>query len=160
MGVTARRHPTPLRLLLTLAIGLLAACGSGAGEATSTTTPVETTTTVSETSSTTVGPTTTTIVITTTESATTTTEADVVEIVVEGGEIVKGPNGLEAELGSTVMFVVVSDAVDHVHIHGYDIFFDVAPDTPAEIQFIADVPGIFEIELEDSHVLLVELEVK
>jgi plastocyanin len=109
----------------------------------------------------TVGTTTTTtrIATTTAETATITTEARVVEIVVEGGEVVSGPERIQAELGSTVSFVVVSDAVDHVHVHGYDIYFDLDPDSPTEIQFTADVPGVFEVEIEESHLLLVELEV-
>lgn len=150
-------RPIPLFALLTLAIGLLSACGSGTGASASTTTTVAASTSVSEGTSTTTSPS---IVTTTTEPGTTTTEADVTEFVIEGGEVVSGPDRIEAELGSTVMFVVVSDAVDHVHVHGYDIFFDVAPGTPAEIEFTADVPGIFEIELEESHILLVELEVR
>lgn len=117
---------------------------------------VATSTTSSEDISTT---TTTSITATTLEPTITTTESDVLEIAIEAGEILSGPDRIEAELGSTVMFVVVSDAVDHVHVHGYDVLFDVAPGRPAEVQFIADVPGIFEIELEDSHLLLVELEV-
>ena len=152
-------RPTALVVLLVLAFGLLTSCASDAGDPTSTSTGEVTTTTSSETTSTTAGATSTSIATTTTAPSTTTTEADVIEIEVEGGQVVSGPERIEAELGSTVMFVVVSDTVDHVHVHGYDVFFDVAPGSPAEIQFTADVPGIFEIELEDSHLLIVELEV-
>lgn len=96
---------------------------------------------------------------TTTESSTTTLpDPDIVEVSVEGGEVVGGSVSVQRDLGSTVR-IVTTDAADHVHIHGYDLFFDVEPDSPAEIEFIADVPGVFEVELEDSHLLLIELEV-
>lgn len=160
IGVRVRPRPAAIDVLALLAVVLATACGSTVDQGTSTTTTVDTTTTVSETASTIVEPTTTSIGTTTTEPATTPTEADVTEIVVEGGEVVTAPNRIEAGLGSTVILVVVSDVVDHVHVHGYDVFFDVAPDSPAEIQFVADVPGIFEVELEDANILLVELEVR
>jgi hypothetical protein len=139
---------------------ILMACGSSTGHGAPTTT-VENSPVASEGPSTTVGVTTSTTSMpatTTTEATTTTAEADAIEIVVEDG-VVNGPERLEARLGSKVMFVVVSDAIDHVHVHGYDVSFEVAPGSPAEVQFTADVPGIFEIELEDSHMLLLELEV-
>lgn len=47
-----------------------------------------------------------------------------------------------------------------MHVHGNDIFFDLAPGRPEEIKFTAYVPGVFEIEPKDSHTLLVELEVR
>lgn len=81
------------------------------------------------------------------------------EIVVEGGEVVGGVETIDVDLGSTVHMIVVSDAAEHVHVHGYDLFFDVAPETPAQIVFTADVPGVFEVELEGSHTLIAELEV-
>lgn len=85
--------------------------------------------------------------------------SDVVEIVVEDGAVVGGVETIHVELGSMVRFVVTSDTSDHVHVHGYDLFFDVTPGEETEIMFTADVPGIFEVELEDSHLPLVELEV-
>ena len=47
-----------------------------------------------------------------------------------------------------------------MHLHGYDLSADVAPGSPATIQFTADVPGRFEIELEDLGVQIAELEVR
>jgi hypothetical protein len=58
-----------------------------------------------------------------------------------------------------VTIVVRSDVADHVHLHGYNRFADVAPGKPARLTFVADVPGRFEIELEDRHVLLAQLTV-
>jgi cytoskeletal protein RodZ len=62
--------------------------------------------------------------------------------------------------GERVVLVVRSDVADHVHVHGVDIFQDVAPGVPARLQFRPRAPGVLEIELEDRHLLIVQLEVK
>jgi sirohydrochlorin ferrochelatase len=49
---------------------------------------------------------------------------------------------------------------DKVHLHGYDLSADVAPGRPAVIDFTADAPGVFEVELEQAHLRLVELQVQ
>ncbi len=74
-----------------------------------------------------------------------------------------GPSGVEridAARGQRVVLTVQSEVRDHVHVHGYDLFADVAPGQPARITFRADVPGRFEIELEDRHLQIAELEVQ
>lgn len=82
-----------------------------------------------------------------------------VEIRVEGGEVVEGPGELGVEIGSEVRLAVVSDLADHIHVHGYDLFFEAGPGEEIVIEFVADVAGVFEIELEDTGLLLLELEV-
>jgi hypothetical protein len=62
--------------------------------------------------------------------------------------------------GRDVVLVVRSELADHVHLHGYDLMADVGPGQPARIEFTADAPGLFEIELEDRHLLLANLEVR
>jgi hypothetical protein len=54
---------------------------------------------------------------------------------------------------------VLADTSDEIHVHGYDVYFETQPGTPIEVGLIADVPGIFEVELESSHLPLFELEV-
>jgi heme/copper-type cytochrome/quinol oxidase subunit 2 len=44
-------------------------------------------------------------------------------------------------------------------VHGYDLKGDVAPGRPAIIEFTANVPGVFEVELEEAGLKLVELQV-
>jgi hypothetical protein len=48
---------------------------------------------------------------------------------------------------------------DEVHLHGYNLMSDVTPEQPARIDFVADVPGVFECELENAGIPLFELEV-
>jgi len=45
--------------------------------------------------------------------------------------------------------VVISDAPDDIHLHGYDIEKETAPGKPARFRIEADLEGVFEIE---SHV--------
>ena len=45
-------------------------------------------------------------------------------------------------------------------MHGYDIFKDLEAGKVATISFKADIVGIFEIELEDSHQLPAQLKVE
>ncbi|MEM8902338.1 MAG: hypothetical protein AAGA17_01315 [Actinomycetota bacterium] len=84
---------------------------------------------------------------------------DVVALDVVGGEVAGGPERISVDLGSNVSVQVTADLEEEVHVHGYDLFGDVAPDQLAQIDFVADVPGVFEIELEGSGTLLAQLEV-
>jgi len=81
-----------------------------------------------------------------------------IEAEVEGGTL-DGPTRATVGEGETVLISVRSDAADEVHVHGYDLTSDVAPGEPARIRFVADLPGLFEVELEDSGRLLFQLEV-
>jgi plastocyanin len=96
--------------------------------------------------------------------ATTATEVpatnEPVVIRVAGGEPVGGVRQIEVKSGDRVRFVVQSDAAEEVHVHGYDISKDVGPGQDARFDFVADLEGIFEIELENSGVQIVELVVK
>ena len=49
---------------------------------------------------------------------------------------------------------------EEVHIHGYDIKKDLAPNETADVSFEASIPGIFEIELEHSGTPLGRLKVE
>lgn len=82
-------------------------------------------------------------------------------IVVEGGRPVGGrPKRLKVKQGRTLDLTVTSDVADEVHIHGYDIARPVSPGRPTVIRFVAGSTGRFEIELEETHVLIAELDVE
>jgi FtsP/CotA-like multicopper oxidase with cupredoxin domain len=83
---------------------------------------------------------------------------DAVEIEVEEGRV-EGPARIRVAQGDRVAIEVKADVADQVHVHGYDILRDVAPDQEVVIRFRADIPGVFEIELEDAGLLLTMLEV-
>ncbi len=66
----------------------------------------------------------------------------------------------EIELGQSVAVSVTSDVEEEVHIHGYDVSLPLSAGSPAEVTFIADIPGVFEVELEDSGTFLFEVLVR
>jgi hypothetical protein len=149
-----------LRLLVPLAL-LLAACGGGAGPAVTTAAPVlpaETTTTAPIESTTTVVAETTSTAAATTTTTSTAPAGTLVEMVVANGEVTGGGR-VEVDLGEQVVLRVTSDVADEVHIHGYDLRAEVAAGGTIEIAFAAEVPGVFEVELEGLRLPLVDLEV-
>ena len=93
-------------------------------------------------------------------TATTAPTPAVVRIVVVGGQPQGGIRRASVRRGREVIVRVSSDVADHIHLHGYDLIADVAPGAPAEITFVADVPGRFEIELEDRGVPIADLQVR
>jgi hypothetical protein len=85
---------------------------------------------------------------------------DTIRVNVVGGRPQGGVQRQTVELGREVVIVVRADVSDHIHLHGYDLMADVAPGAPARLRFTADVPGRFEIELEDSGVHIANLQVR
>ncbi|HET9508962.1 MAG TPA: hypothetical protein VFO81_13530 [Gaiellaceae bacterium] len=94
--------------------------------------------------------------------ATTTAAAGpaVVRIAVVGGQPEGGIRRASVRRGREVIVRVSSDVADHIHLHGYDLIADVAPGAPAELTFVADVPGRFELELEDRGVPIADIQVR
>src|SRR5918996_4597044 len=81
-------------------------------------------------------------------------------ITVRGGEPVGGVQHLTVAKGEQVSLRVVSDVIDDVHVHGYEISGDVRPGGTTEIEFAATTAGRFVIELEERGILIAELEVR
>ena len=86
-------------------------------------------------------------------------EGSVIELVVIGSELEGGARRQSVPLGEEITVRVVGTSTDHVHIHGYDLFIDLV-DGAGELTFTASIPGVFEIELEESGTLLIQMEVK
>jgi hypothetical protein len=82
-----------------------------------------------------------------------------IEVTVSGGDVRVSPSAPEVSQGSDVEIVVHSDVADEVHVHGYDLMRDVDAGGTATIDFTANAPGVFEVELEDAGELLFELTV-
>ena len=102
---------------------------------------------------------------TTTEESTTTEPAgpppaERIRVRFANGQTVGGVQHVEVERDRDVVLVVRSDVADHVHVHGYDLFADVAPGQATRISFTADLVGRFEVELEDRALPLVDLQVR
>jgi hypothetical protein len=83
-----------------------------------------------------------------------------IEVRVVGGRVEGVGDAVDVPLGEDVTIRVRSDEADEVHVHGYDEIDDVGPGEEAEIELTADIPGAFEVELEEAHLLLFELRVQ
>jgi hypothetical protein len=86
-------------------------------------------------------------------------EEERVQIEVEG-QRVPNPATIEVTQGQRVSLRVEADVSDEVHVHGYELLTDLSPGERATITFRADIPGVFEIELERAGQLLAQLEVR
>ncbi len=73
------------------------------------------------------------------------------------GAVATDEDRVDAATGDIVMVMISSDTDDQVHVHGYNLFADVADGEDAMIVFEADTPGRFEIELESSGLFIAEL---
>jgi hypothetical protein len=83
-----------------------------------------------------------------------------VQAKVTGSNVETASRRVKVDLGQKVRVQVEADRAEEVHVHGYDLKGDVAPGKPAVIDFTADVPGVFEVELEESSLKLFELQVQ
>ncbi len=70
-----------------------------------------------------------------------------------------GPRREEVALGDEVTLRITSSVVDEVHVHGYDVTADLIEGGSTDLTFEATIPGVFEVELENSGRLLIRLEV-
>ena len=95
---------------------------------------------------------------TTTSPETTNTTRSEIDVKITGGEV-EGPETFEVTLGETVDIWILSDIDDEVHVHGYDLRFDLAAGGPFQLSFEADVPGVFEVETHGLQEPLFEIEV-
>ena len=89
----------------------------------------------------------------------TTASGQVIQHVFRGGQVT-GSAREQVNRGETVRLVVTSDVAEEVHVHGYDRKVAVPANGTAELTFTADIPGVFEVELEQRHRRLFTLEVR
>lgn len=82
------------------------------------------------------------------------------EIKLAGGRLAAGDATLKAKQGDTVTIKVTSDAADELHLHGYDLSFDLESGKPVERTFTADQAGQFEAELHEAKTPVFVLEVQ
>lgn len=140
---------------------VIAACGDDGGGTTSFVTVASTTTNLA--------PTTSTAESTSTMAASTTTTVDdgvtEIEVVYAGGSAEVTVDGepesgrVQVALGTDVHLTVSADITSTIHVHGYDESAEVSPGSPAVIEFTADIPGIFDVEIHAANARLMELQV-
>lgn len=84
----------------------------------------------------------------------------VISINVANGQPVGGIKRPSVKKGRTVRIVVRTNTGTAVHLHGYNIEKAVKKGVPTVIQFVAKVPGRFELALHPSDSLLAQLTVR
>ncbi|MGQ0716596.1 MAG: hypothetical protein ACT4NP_04615 [Pseudonocardiales bacterium] len=83
-----------------------------------------------------------------------------ISVRISDGKVEGVPARVEVDRGTQVRIEVTSDRNDELHIHGYDETVPLTPGNPAVAQFVADLPGVFEVETHDSGLLLFQLVVR
>lgn len=83
-----------------------------------------------------------------------------IKVAVRGGKVVPSTHREKVPEGDTVRVVVTTDIADEIHVHGYDLKKDVAAGKTGTIDFVADQSGVFEVELENAGLQLLQLEVQ
>jgi uncharacterized lipoprotein YajG len=87
-------------------------------------------------------------------------KATVITIQIKDGKPVGGITRVTVRKPQRVELVVHSDVADEVHVHGYDLHQDVEAGGTARIGFPATIQGVFEAELENRKLQILELTVK
>ena len=93
------------------------------------------------------------------ESTVTRPEVRTISVSFADGAVAGGVRTETVPLDEPVRIEVSGDVEEQVHVHTYDLVDDVAPNDPAVMEFTADIPGVHEVELEGSHLLVLELQV-
>ena len=86
-------------------------------------------------------------------------DAQVITLAVAGGQVTGDIDRVEVPLGTSVRLSITTDVADEVHVHGYEITRALTPGQAIQIEFVADQPGVFEIELHDDRKVLTRLQV-
>lgn len=141
--------------LLAVVLGLSGACQNGGGNgegddatgagSTTTSNPTDTATSTAPSDGI-IGP-------------TTATTAQVVTVVVSAGKVEGGFRRERVPAGRPLVLRILSDTADEVRVEGYDIAEDVPAGGTARLTFTPDRPGVFMVELVESRLELLELEV-
>jgi FtsP/CotA-like multicopper oxidase with cupredoxin domain len=87
------------------------------------------------------------------------TTAQVIAVTFADGRSDQAGDRIAVALGEAVQLTVTSNVADEMHLHGYDLSALVTAGGSATLTFTADIPGVFEIELEESGEPLARLEV-
>ena len=96
----------------------------------------------------------------TTAAASPASNIQTITLNVSGGKVTGDTGRAQVKLGAAVDVAVTADVADEVHIHGYDLMVDTIPGKTVHKQFVARIPGVFEIELEQSKTQLTRLQVQ
>ena len=81
-----------------------------------------------------------------------------IEIEFRDGEVITSANRVSISIGDQIVFSVVSDMDEFIHVHGVDFMGEVSANSSTNyLGFTMEVPGIFEVEFENSGTFITEL---
>jgi hypothetical protein len=80
-----------------------------------------------------------------------------ISLTVSGGKVTGDTGRVKVALGTRVRITVTSDVADEIHVHVYDLKQEVSANASASIEFVADKPGVVDVELERSKLTLTRL---
>ena len=81
------------------------------------------------------------------------------EFTISSGTRTDGESQVEVPLGASIVLTITADTADEIHVHGYDLTADTVPGEPTTIDLIADLPGVFEVEMHDAGTVITQLRV-
>ncbi len=82
-----------------------------------------------------------------------------ISVKVQGGKASGDVGRVAVPLGTPIVLSVSSDVADEIHVHGYDRKTRVPAGATGSVAFTANTPGVFEVELEDAKLQLLQLQV-
>jgi hypothetical protein len=82
-----------------------------------------------------------------------------INVKVRGGKASGDTGRIAVPLGTPIVLSVSSDVADEIHVHGYDRKAEIPAGATAAVTFTANTPGVFEVELENSKLQLLQLQV-
>ena len=82
-----------------------------------------------------------------------------INVKVRGGKVSGDTGRITVPVGAPVVLSVSSDVADEIHVHGYDRKANIPAGATASVVFTANTPGVFEVELENSKLQLLQLQV-
>lgn len=83
-----------------------------------------------------------------------------IEIAVTAGKVTPALGRVEVAQGTRLRLVVTSDVADRIHMHGDDQEADLPAGTPVTLEWVADSPGVFDVETHRAGTVLVRLLVR
>jgi hypothetical protein len=87
-------------------------------------------------------------------------DAQTISVTFAGGEVNPAPGIVDVPRGTRLRITVTSDVVDELHVHGYDKTLQLPAGQSAELEFVADLPGRWEVELHKARKVLTRLQVQ
>lgn len=89
-----------------------------------------------------------------------TSDRTVVDVRVADGRVQTADPRVVVTLNTTVSLAITGDVAGGVHVHGVDAEWEVPAGQPVTHDFVANIPGIFEVEMHGDVGLLFSLEVR